>query len=73
MYIVQFNDRIAQEKNKQDSVKRLIALILKCTKVKKPRRKTKIPKSVIKQRLESKKKKSITKNSRKKVDKGFEE
>ncbi len=62
-----------QEKNKQDVIERLIALILKCTKVKNPRRKTKIPKSVIKQRLESKKKKSITKNSRKKVDKGFEE
>lgn len=62
-----------QEKNKQDAIDRLIALIIKCTKIKKPRRKTKIPKSVIEKRIVGKKRKSQTKKLRKRVNKNFED
>ena len=62
-----------QEKNKQDAINRLIALIIKCTKIKKPRRKTKIPKSVMEKRIDRKKRKSQTKNLRKRVNKNFED
>ena len=62
-----------QEKNKQDAIDRLIALIIKCTKIKKPRRKTKIPKSVMEKRIEGKKRKSQTKKLRKRVNKNFED
>lgn len=62
-----------QEKNKQDAINRLIALIIKCTKIKKPRRKTKIPKSVMEKRIEGKKRKSQTKKLRKRVNKNFED
>lgn len=62
-----------QEKNKQDAVERLISLIIKCTKIKKPRRKTKIPKSVMEKRIEGKKRKAETKKLRKRVNKNFED
>jgi ribosome-associated protein len=62
-----------QEKNKQDAVERLISLIIKCTKIKKPRRETKIPKSVMKKRIEGKKRKADTKKLRKRVNKNFED
>jgi ribosome-associated protein len=62
-----------QEKNKQDAIDRLIALIIKCTKIKKPRRKTKIPKSVMEKRIVRKKRKSQTKKLRKRVNKNFED
>jgi ribosome-associated protein len=62
-----------QEKNKQDAVERLISLIIKCTKIKKPRRKTKIPKSVMEKRIEGKKRKADTKKLRKRVNKNFED
>jgi ribosome-associated protein len=62
-----------QEKNKQDAVERLISLIIRCTKIKKPRRKTKIPKSVMEKRIEGKKRKADTKKLRKRVNKNFED
>ncbi len=62
-----------QEKNKQDAVERLISLIIKCTKIKKPRRETKIPKSVMEKRIEGKKRKAETKKLRKRVNKNFED
>ena len=62
-----------QEKNKLDAVERLISLIIKCTKIKKPRRETKIPKSVMEKRIEGKKRKAETKKLRKRVNKNFED
>lgn len=61
-----------QERNKQDAINRLISIIRKCIQVKKRRRKTIVPKSVIEARLDRKKRRSHTKKLRKSVNRNIE-
>lgn len=61
-----------QEKNKQDSIDRLVKLIAKAAEVKKKRKKTKPTKASSEKRIDSKKQKSKIKTQRKKVNKDHE-
>lgn len=61
-----------QEKNKQDSIDRLVKLIIKAAEVKKKRKKTKPTKASSEKRIDSKKQKSKIKTQRKKVNKDHE-
>ena len=61
-----------QEKNKQDSIDRLIKLIEKATEIKKKRRKTKPTKASSEKRIDVKKKKSKQKKQREKINKNYE-
>jgi len=66
--ILQCGSSRSQHKNKAIAQDRLINLIEEGLKVKKKRIRTKIPKSVTKKRLESKRKQASKKNQRKKPD-----
>jgi len=57
----------SQLKNKKLVIEKLIFLLQSALKTQKRRKKTKIPKSIIAKRLKSKKRKSETKNNRKKL------
>lgn len=61
-----------QDKNKQDAIERFVEIIKKALKVKKKRRKTKIPNSATEKRIERKKRKSNLKLLRKKINKTVE-
>jgi ribosome-associated protein len=54
----------SQERNRQDALNRLIALIRQATEKPKPRRKTKLPQAVKEQRLAAKRRRSETKRRR---------
>ena len=66
--ILQCDESRSQHKNKEIVIKRFFELIKKGLKVPKKRKPTKIPKSVIRKRLKSKKRQSERKASRKKPD-----
>ena len=59
----------SQIKNKKKSVYKLKEILEEAFKVNKPRRKSKVPRSVKEKRIKDKKQKGETKKSRKKVDK----
>jgi len=58
-----------QEKNKQDSIDRLVALIRKSAEITKPRRKTKPTNTSVEKRIENKKQKARIKKQREKIKK----
>jgi protein subunit release factor B len=64
--------RRSRAQNQEDAIQRLILKIEERTKEKKPRKETSIPGSVKKAILEGKKRRSIKKQLRKKVDKDEE-
>ena len=64
--ILQCGESRSQHKNKDIVIKRFLALIKDALKVRKIRRPTKVPKSVIKKRLKSKRKRSEKKANRQK-------
>ena len=66
--ILNCDESRSQHKNKEISIARFLKLITSGLKVQKPRKATKIPKSVIRKRLESKKKIATKKLNRKKPD-----
>lgn len=66
--ILNCDESRSQHKNKEIVISRFLKLIAEGLKVQKPRKATKIPKSVIRKRLESKKKQAFKKVSRKKPD-----
>ena len=66
--ILNCDESRSQHKNKEISIARFLKLITSGLKVQKPRKATKIPKAVIRKRLESKKKQAFKKVSRKKPD-----
>lgn len=66
--ILQCDTTRSQHKNKDIVRERLIELITEGLKVKKKRIQTKIPKAVVKKRLESKRKQAVKKEQRKKPD-----
>ncbi len=66
--LLQCGDTRSQHKNKELVIERFIEIIKEGLKVKKKRRPTKIPKAVIKKRMDDKQKQSLKKTSRKKPD-----
>jgi len=64
--ILNCDESRSQHKNKEIVITRFLKLITAGLKVKKPRKATKIPKSVIRKRLESKKRQAYKKVNRKK-------
>ena len=64
--ILQCGESRSQHKNKDIIIKRFLALVKDALKVRKIRRPTKVPKSVIKKRLKSKRKRSEKKANRQK-------
>lgn len=64
--IVQCGDSRSQHKNKDLAIKRLLDLVKTNLHIPKTRRPTRIPKAVIKKRLENKKKQSFKKANRRK-------
>ncbi len=65
---LQCSDTRSQLRNKRAVIQRFIALIQESLKVEAPRRPTKVPRSVVKKRLENKKKHSKKKENRKPPD-----
>ena len=57
----------SQLKNKQKVTEKFYALLASCFKIKKPRKPTKVPKSVIAKRLDSKSKRKEVKQNRRKL------
>ena len=68
MLILQCGESRSQHKNKEIIIKRFLVLIKDALKVPKKRKPTKVPKSVIKKRLKSKRKQSEKKVNRQKPD-----
>lgn len=66
--ILQCGESRSQHKNKEIIIKRFLVLIKDALKVPKKRKPTKVPKSVIKKRLKSKRKQSEKKVNRQKPD-----
>jgi len=66
--ILQCGESRSQHKNKDIIIKRFLALIKEALKVPKKRKPTRVPKSVIKKRLKSKRKQSEKKVNRQKPD-----
>lgn len=66
--ILNCDESRSQHKNKEIAITRFLKTITEGLIVKKPRKATKIPKSVIRKRLESKKKQAFKKAIRKKPD-----
>lgn len=66
--ILQCGESRSQHKNKDIIIKRFLALIKEALKVSKKRKPTRVPKSVIKKRLKSKRKQSEKKVNRQKPD-----
>lgn len=66
--IVNCDETRSQHKNKEIAIQRFLELIKKGLTVQKPRKATKIPRSVIRKRLENKKKLGLKKTNRKKPD-----
>lgn len=66
--ILNCDESRSQHKNKEIVISRFLKMIAEGLKVQKPRKATKIPRSVIRKRLESKKKQAFKKVSRKKPD-----
>jgi ribosome-associated protein len=57
-----------QERNRQDALDRLAALIAAATEVQEPRKKTRIPKASKKKRVDDKRNRSRVKQARKRID-----
>ena len=66
--ILNCDESRSQHKNKEIVIERFLQIITDGLKVQKPRKKTKIPKAVIRKRLVNKKKLGLKKVSRKKPD-----
>ena len=66
--ILNCDESRSQHKNKEIAIARFLKIITEGLKVQKPRKATKIPRSVIRKRLESKKKQAFKKATRKKPD-----
>ncbi|MDC9722552.1 MAG: alternative ribosome rescue aminoacyl-tRNA hydrolase ArfB [Urechidicola sp.] len=66
--ILNCDESRSQHKNKEIVITRFLKVITEGLRVQKPRRATKIPRSVIRKRLESKKKQAFKKATRKKPD-----
>lgn len=66
--ILNCDETRSQHQNKEIAIERFLKMITEGLKVQKPRKITKIPKAVIRKRLESKKKIATKKLSRKKPD-----
>jgi ribosome-associated protein len=65
LHIVSQKDR-SQLANKEDAIEKALAILTKALHVQKKRKPTKVPKAVIKKRLESKSVQSVKKETRKK-------
>ncbi len=68
IFILKAQSHRTQEKNRQDAIERLVAIIKQATKIQKKRKVTKPSKSSQRKRMDSKTKQGKTKNLRKKVD-----
>ena len=66
--ILNCDESRSQHKNKEIAIARFLKIITEGLKVQKPRKATKIPRSVIRKRLESKKKLAFKKANRRKPD-----
>ncbi len=66
--VLQCDEDRSQFRNKDIVTKRFLQLIENALKVAKPRKPTKIPRGVIKKRIENKRRQSDTKQSRRKPD-----
>ena len=66
--ILNCDESRSQHKNKEIAIARFLKIITEGLKVQKPRKATKIPRSVIRKRLESKKKLAFKKANRKKPE-----
>ncbi|MFK5880454.1 MAG: alternative ribosome rescue aminoacyl-tRNA hydrolase ArfB [Flavobacteriaceae bacterium] len=66
--ILNCDESRSQHKNKEIAIARFLKIITEGLKVQKPRKATRIPRSVIRKRLESKKKLAFKKANRKKPD-----
>lgn len=67
LHVVSQKDR-SQLANKEDAIEKAMLILKKALHIQKKRRPTKIPKSVIEKRLESKSVRSVKKESRKRPD-----
>jgi len=65
--IIEAKQQRTQERNKQDAINKLVALIREAAKEPKERKKTKPDKNAIQRRLDEKRKQSEKKESRKKI------